>query len=407
MLCYNKFSEVYDVKEDINVYSEIGKLRSVILHRPGWELETITPDELRQVLFEDIPWLKKMQQEHDCFAQTLRENNVRVIYLAEMLSEVFKDNNARKEIVDYICDEEIQKGAASGIVREFIADKTGKEFLKYILGGIDTDDIGKRGSEYKVYLNSIPNLYFTRDMAAVAGNGIIISVPQTKVRFRESILQQILAKNGFYGETSPYYERSISSSSLECGDILVLNSETLCIGVSERTKIDSVRILAERLFTSNTTFSQLLAIEIPHVRSCMHLDTVLTMADFDKFVVYPGIIDSLQVTLLSKGLNEIKVSHEDTLRGAFEKALKTDYIKIISSGGNNPRYAAREQWNDSTNTIALSPGKVITYDRNEITNELLDKEGIKVITIPGSELVRGRGGPRCMSMPLDREDINQ
>ncbi len=395
------------MEEKINVFSEIGVLKSVVLHRPSWELATITPDVLQEVLFEDIPWMKKMRLEHNCFANTLRGNGVNVVYLEDMLTELFKKEEAKRFVCDYICNEELSGCDYAMQVKEFLYDKSGNEFLKYVLGGIDTEDMNQAKEPYRVYLNSIPNLYFTRDMAAVAGEKMIISVPYTRVRFRESVLQQALLLNAYYVDKDAYYDRSIASYNLECGDVLVLNEETLCVGVSERTSFEAVKVLAQRLFKSESSFKQVLAVEIPQVRSCMHLDTVFTMIDYNKFVVYPGIIDSLKLTLLSKGQNGIDYHAEDDLHKALEKVMKADYIKLIASGGTNPRYSAREQWNDSTNTLALAPGSVITYDRNEITNELLDKEGIKVSTIPGSELVRGRGGPRCMSMPLYRERVKQ
>ncbi len=400
----------------ICVNSEIGPLKKVMLHRPSFELERITPKDLNNVLFEDIPWLKKMQNEHDGFAQTLRDNGSEVYYFEDCLQEVLLDDSAKNQIISDILTNEVQYDQYTiDALKIFLLGLDNVQLSRYILGGISREEINIHEKslirlmpeDYIYYFPPLPNAYFMRDPSVIVGNGILQSVMDTPIRHRESrILNALHRFHPLFEHTPIYYDNDLYKMSIEGGDVFVLSKDTVCIGCSERTSAYAIEVFAQSLFRENQHFKRVIAVQIPHVRSFMHLDTVFTMVDHEKFVIYPGIRDSLKVVTIERTTNdEVKFITGDDLITTLEKALRTDYIKLIDSGGDNPITSEREQWNDSTNTLAIAPGVVITYDRNEITNNILRENKIKVIEIEGGELVRGRGGPRCMSMPLLREDI--
>ncbi|MGE5632313.1 MAG: arginine deiminase [Caulobacteraceae bacterium] len=403
----------------LNVTSEIGKLKAVLLHKPGKELERLTPDYLRELLFDDIPWLRKMRVEHDEFAEVLRERGTHVYYVEDLLSEILENVDVKRNLInDILLHCHIENPELHELISSYLFDKSPKEMAEIAIAGFnkkDLPDVEREYSlsdyvykDYPLYINPIPNLYFMRDPAAVIGNGICINSMHTDARRREPMLIRYIY------EYNPVFKKEYSSvwynytlpHSIEGGDILVLGKEVIAIGCSERTSAGGIEILARNLFASNENLKEVLAVQIPALRAFMHLDTVFTMVDRDKFTIYPGIQDKVTVYKLTRGSkNGIKVTVEDDLVGALKRSLKLPSVNLIQSGGGDIITAAREQWNDSTNTLAIAPGVVVTYSRNEASNDVLRKNGIKVIEIEGSELVRGRGGPRCMSMPLAREEI--
>ncbi len=403
----------------LNVRSEIGKLKAVLLHKPGKELEKLTPDYLSQLLFDDIPWLKKMRIEHDEFAESLRQRGTKVYYVEELLSEILENEEVKKMFVKELllyCNENTQE--LNDVLFDYIINLSSKEIAEVAISGLNKKDIPnmKRelsltdyvNSDYPLYINPIPNLYFMRDPAAVMGNGISINSMQTDARRREPMLiKYIYEHNSLFKKENlkMWYDYSIPHS-MEGGDMLVLSKDIAAIGCSQRTSANGIERIARNLFNAEDGFKEVLAVQIPPLRAFMHLDTVFTMVDYDKFTIYPGIQDKVKVYKLTpNGSKGIKVTIEEDLVTALKKGLKLPAVDLIQSGGGDPVTAAREQWNDSTNTLAIAPGVVVTYSRNESSNEVLRKHGIEVIEIEGSELVRGRGGPRCMSMPLIRENL--
>ena len=402
--------------ESICINSEIGPLKRVMLHRPSKELERITPKDLNNVLFEDIPWLKKMQDEHDGFAQTLRDNGCEVYYFEDCLQEVLLNSSAKNQIISDILTNEVQYDQYTiDALKVFLLSLDNLQLSRYILGGISREEINihKKSlirfmpEDYIYYFPPLPNAYFMRDPSVIVGHGVLQSVMDTPIRHRESRIFNALHRfHPLFKETPIYYDNDLYKMSIEGGDVFILSKDTVCIGCSERTSAYAIEVFAKCLFEMDENFDRVIVVQIPHIRSFMHLDTVFTMVDHNKFVIYPGIRDSLKVVTIERTKNQdIKYITDQDLIATLEKFLHTDYIKLIDSGGDNPITAEREQWNDSTNTLAIAPGVVITYDRNEITNDILRKNDIRVIEIEGGELVRGRGGPRCMSMPLFREDI--
>lgn len=403
----------------LNITSEIGKLKTVLLHKPGKELERLTPEYLRELLFDDIPWLKRMREEHDEFASVLKARGTKVCYIEGLLAEVLAEEEIKTDFIKQLLDQcGIENQGLNRTLYEYMAAKSPEEVVQIAISGLNKKDVPDNNRElglvdyiyadYPLYINPLPNLYFMRDPAAVMGKGISINSMHTNARRREPILIEYLYKYHplFKKESTPlWYDYNIPYS-MEGGDMLVLSKEIVAIGCSERTSAQGIEILARNLFNGSEEIKEVVVVRIPALRAFMHLDTVFTMIDYDKFTIYPGIQDKVEVFRLVRGKdNSIVVKHEEDLVETLRKTLKIPTIRLIESGGGDPVTAAREQWNDSTNTLAIAPGVVVTYSRNEISNEVLRQNGIEVVEIDGSELVRGRGGPRCMSMPLVREEI--
>ncbi len=403
--------------EKLNITSEIGSLKAVLLHRPGRELERLTPEFLHELLFDDIPWLKRMQQEHDSFAGEMRDRGCSVLYYEGLLADILQQEKVKRQfIADVIKSCKIANLQLEAIIEEFLLSKTPEEIAEIAIAGLHKNDLPRVKRSYQLvdyikesypfYINPLPNLYFTRDVGVTIGKGLAICKMKTPARERETMfLSYIYRYHSFFTqkETPLWYDLK-DANSVEGGDILVLSQDVVAIGCSERTSARGIEVLAQRLLEAGTV-KKVLVIEIPFARAYMHLDTVLTMVDYNKFTIFPGVERLLRVFELTYGRQAPKVKPLKSLRDALMRALGLKEITFIESGGGDAITAAREQWNDSTNTLAIGPGEVITYNRNEASNETLRQHGIKVIEIEGSELVRGRGGPRCMSMPLIRASI--
>ncbi|HFT8297517.1 TPA: arginine deiminase [Clostridium perfringens] len=407
----------------LNVTSEIGRLKTVLLHRPGEEIENLTPALLDRLLFDDIPYLKVAREEHDAFAKTLRDNGVEVLYLEVLAAETMDtDNNLKDKFISEFIDEAgVQsEGLKEALIKYFNSFSTNKEMIDKMMAGVRKEELKDYHREslydqvndvYPFVCDPMPNLYFTRDPFATIGHGITLNHMRTDTRNRETIFAKYIFRHHprFKGKDIPFWFNRDENTSLEGGDELILSKEILAVGISQRTDSASVEKLAKKLlYYKDTTFKTILAFKIPVSRAFMHLDTVFTQVDYDKFTVHPGIVGPLEVYAITKDQENdghlIAVEECDTLENILKKYLKRD-IELIKCGGGDEIIAAREQWNDGSNTLAIAPGEVVVYSRNYVTNEILEKEGIKLHVIPSSELSRGRGGPRCMSMPLIREDL--
>lgn len=403
----------------LQVFSEIGRLKTVLLHRPGKELENLTPDLLEKLLFDDIPYLKVAQEEHDAFAQTLRENGVEVLYIKDMVIEALDNHpEVRQHFINQFVEESnILSNTVKNGIYKYLINMSNFELVSTMIEGIRTHDIevdtsfsilDMLESEYPFYADPLPNLLFQRDPFATIGNGLAINNMMTDARTRETLFSEyIFAYHPrFENATIPCYKKRSTRWKSEGGDILVLSPSTLAVGISKRTDPRAIEALARELFHKDASFTTILAFNIPKSRAFMHLDTVFTQVDHGTFTIHPGIMKELTIFEITKsGKHDIRVEKVvTTLENILEKHLQRP-IKLINIGGNDLITAGREQWNDGANTLAIAPGVVIVYSRNHVTNELLRKEGIKVLEIPSSELSRGRGGPRCMSMPLFREEI--
>ncbi len=402
----------------INVYSEISRLRTVLVHRPGNELLHLTPDTLQQLLFDDIPFLKVAQKEHDEFVRIMRENGIEVVYLEDLMSDVI---SISEEIKKRFISQYIEEGCSDRRYHQNIRDylmslSCNREIVLKTMEGIRYSEVKSPVetslSDYTSDTNNMlippmPNLYFTRDPFASIGNSVSIHRMYYETRRRETIYgQYIFDYHPAFRNTRQIYKRT-APYHIEGGDILNLSSEVLAIGISQRTEANAIDFLSNHIFEDgNNPIKQVLAFSIPKNRSFMHLDTVFTQIDHDKFTVHPGIIDQLTVYSLERaGRGKTIIGRmDDRLECILSKVLHIDAIDLIKCGGNDYISAQREQWNDGSNTLSLAPGKILVYERNEITNSLLRSHGLEVLTMPSSELSRGRGGPRCMSMPLWRQD---
>jgi len=410
--------------QSINVKSEIGRLKRVLLHRPGKELLNLTPDTLERLLFDDIPFLEAAQQEHDAFAETLRNNGVEVLYLEDVMAEVLDlSDGIRDEFIKQWINEagistELYKKKIYDYMMQFKDDS--KALVLKSMEGIVLKELNysKSGSlvdlmsdSSKLVIDPMPNLYFTRDPFACIGNGVSLNRMYSVTRNRETIYGEYIFKYhpDFKDNVEKYYDR-YNAFHIEGGDILNINDKVLAVGISQRTEPDALELLAKNIFEKeNSTIKTILGFNIPNSRAFMHLDTVFTQIDYDKFTIHPGILGPLRVYKIEKGNcgSEITVEvlHSD-LETILEESLGVDKVELIKCGGEDMIAAEREQWNDGSNTLCISPGTIVTYQRNTKTNELLRQKGLKVLEIPSAELSRGRGGPRCMSMPLDREPVN-
>ena len=405
----------------INVKSEIKPLKKVLLHRPGRELLNLTPDTLQELLFDDIPFLKVAQEEHDAFARLLRANDVEVVYLEDLMAEVLDLDPAirKKFLKQFIVEGGIRTNKYQRIIYDYLDQiKDNKTLVLKTMEGINVNELKRDienslvdlvSEESKMVLAPMPNLYFTRDPFASIGHGIALNRMYSVTRNRETIYAEYIFNYhpDYKGIVEKWYDR-YDDFHIEGGDILNLTEDTLAIGISQRTEPDAIDSLAKNIFNNpKSTIKKILAFNIPNSRAFMHLDTVFTQIDVDKFTVHPGILGPLEVYEITAGdsVEEVKVHKiEDTLEHILEDVLGIENVTLIKCGGEDRIAAEREQWNDGSNTLCIAPGVIIVYERNDVTNALLEKHGLKVLTIPSAELSRGRGGPRCMSMPLWRED---
>lgn len=417
----------------IHITSEIGKLKTVILHRPGAELENLTPEYLTELLFDDIPYLEEAQREHDDFANVLRSRGVEVLYLDELVTESLGTQELREKFVDdMLASSKQEDRRVTQSLRQYLLNMSTNDMVRKIMAGVRKDEITLPPehhrqqlhervehssqafllkSRYPFYLDPMPNLYFTRDPAAAIGDGLTINKMRWPARRRESLFMRYIIDHHprFAGHNVPVWYNRTQRFSIEGGDELVLSNEVMAIGVSERTTAEAIEAMATKLF-AGSSFKKVIAMEIPKSHAFMHLDTVFTMIDYDKFTIHPEIRDrggKMNCYVLEKveGQKYPKITHETDLEHVLRVALSLPEVKLIECGGGDPIAAAREQWNDGSNTLAIAPGVVVTYDRNYVTNQKLREAGVEVIEVKGSELGRGRGGPRCMSMPIVREDI--
>ena len=405
----------------IQVKSEIGKLKKVLLHRPGKELEHLVPGDLERLLFDDIPYLKTAQNEHDLFAGIMRGEGIEVVYLEDLTAEVLKgDEQLKKRFVEeFVAEGDITDESVKADIISYLLDiEDEKEMVLKMMSGVRVGELDVKSSHpladlvkgtSQFILDPIPNLYFTRDPFACIGNGVSVNCMFSHTRRRETFFgKYVLENHPDFADTPFYYTRELPYS-IEGGDVLNLSSKVLAIGISQRTTAEAIELLANNIFEDEKCeIETIIALDIPAIRAFMHLDTVCTQVDYDKFTIHPGILGTLKIYEITKGEHkgELKVKEtRSSLADVLAKHLELDKVTLIQCGGKDTIASEREQWNDGSNTLCIAPGKVIVYDRNYVTNQILRENGIRVLEMASSELSRGRGGPRCMSMPLEREPL--
>lgn len=403
---------------DLYIENEYDRLEAVLVHRPGAEVDRLNYHNMRRFLFEDIPYLKRMQDEHDEFVARLRAADVRVVYLEALLKELLQsDPEAKADLIQEVCAAErvpyIAKTLLDGglgteqLIDILFAGLTQREYKDLCGGMIDSDD-----AIQDFALPPIPNAYFSRDPAVVIKNTTISCKMHYLERVRETILTRAILewhpefnsqKIVFGGSDSPEEDRPFT---VEGGDVTVLSADALMIGVSERTTWQAIERIANNAFELGQ-MKRLYEVTIPSHRDFMHLDTVFTVIDRGMVVWYPRVME--RVTEIERyepverdgRLQAESVPETRSLREILQDEFDSE-LTIIKTGGGDLHYSDREQRTDGTNVLAVAPRKVVMYDRNFKTKDELERHGVEIISIPGSELVRGLGGPRCMTMPLRR-----
>jgi len=397
------------------IRSEVGRLRSVIVHRPDLELHRLTPGNKDELLFDELVWVEKAREEHDAFSETIANTGAQVLHLSKLLEEVLIDAEVALEFVETHVTEDLCGRRLADRVRRFLLELPVAELVRFLIGGVTLQEVGEteglvaalHGPDDFI-LAPLPNAVFMRDSSVWVGNGVILSPMNRPVRQRETdLLRLIYGLHPLFAGTPIWFGDQPGEhypASVEGGDVLVVGERGLAIGISERTTPSGAAALAARLFDQNVV-DRILAVELPKARSTMHLDTVVTMVDVDSVVLYPKIrqqVRSLEVTPGSGG--HLSVVEAPDLITGLAWATGIGRVRAIEPPLQSVQ-AEREQWSDANNTFALAPREVVAYERNVATNEVLEEAGITVHRIPSYELSRGRGGPRCMTCPVQRDAV--
>ena len=405
---------------EFSVDSEIGKLRQVILHRPGNEMLRLTPQNKDHLLFDDVLWLERAQEEHDQFARVLTDRDIEVLYLSDLLAQTLEVPEARQYVLDRVVNENTNGPSAADPLRALAQGLSGAELAEVLIAGITKAELLERTScpdslvlasmdDDDLLLPPLPNHLFTRDTSCWIYNGVSINSMMMPARQRETINYEAIYRWHplFAGSDFPVWSEGTQAgpATVEGGDVQIIGNGAVLVGVSERTTSQGIERLASRLFAGGNV-NRIIAVEMSRTRAQMHLDTVMTMVDVGTFTVYGGLGMLPSLTMRPDGDKRISVTRnapEDMYR-VIAQALGVDELDVLITPQDSMA-AAREQWDDGSHSLAIAPGVVITYERNVNTNEYLTSHGIEVLTIPGSEVGRGRGGPHCMSCPTLRDPL--
>ena len=404
---------------ETNVSSEIGPLRSVMVHRPGIEIARITPDNKEALLFDDLLWLERAQEEHDRFTSIMTDRGIEVLYFEDLLRDVLQIEDIKGQIIDDIITPARCGAGVAERLRETMREAHCDRVVDVMLGGLLERELPEWGVDplfadlvsdrFHYVLRPLPNLLFMRDNASWVNDGLMLNVLATPARERESIYMREIYRHHprfrkhqfpvwFGNGPDDHYPASI-----EGGDVLVLNEETVIVGLGERTAPAAVEILARRLFAGSSV-RNIIVVHLRQERAVMHLDTVFTMVDRATFNVFPGLLDAIDVHIITSEDDDLTVVRAEGLETALRSTLSLDEVTFVVTGGDAIGQL-REQWDDGNNTLAIEPGVVIAYQRNQETNRRLRDAGIEVLELDASELCRGRGGSRCMTQPVLRDPL--
>jgi len=387
--------------------SEVGRLRTVMLHRPGPELKRLTPRNNDKLLFDGIPWVARAQDEHDAFAAALTDRDVEVVYLTDLLVQTLADQAARDRAVNDVLGSLHLGDTLRDYLRQVLGDLDAEGLSLVLTAGIRNDEV--RGGFGLVtsllahddfLIDPLPNLLFTRDSSVWIRDRVAITSLAMPARERESQLTDLIyAMHPRFAGVERIH--GAHHEHVEGGDVLLLAPGVIAVGVGERTTPAGAERFARQVFDAGLA-ETVLAVPIAQERATMHLDTVCTMVDVDKIVMYPNVADHLIAHAVTQRDGDLAVAAAEPFLVAAAKAMQIDTLHQIDTGLDAVT-AEREQWDDGNNTLALAPRLAVAYERNLETNSRLEAAGIEVIAIAGSELGSGRGGPRCMSCPIARD----
>ncbi|WP_197500638.1 arginine deiminase [Mycobacterium sp. 852002-51961_SCH5331710] len=394
--------------------SEVGRLNAVILHRPGAELQRLTPRNNDALLFDGLPWVARAQEEHDAFAALLVERGVEVMLLADLLTEALSHSGAaRMHGISAAVDPRRLGLPLAQELSAYLRSLEPAPLAHVLMAGMTFNELPLSGADLSLVrrmhhggdfvIDPLPNLLFTRDSSFWIGPRVAITSLALPARVRETSLTDVIYAHHprFLGVRRAYESRS---APVEGGDVLLLAPGVVAVGVGERTTPAGAEALARSLFDDDLAHT-VLAVPIAQSRAQMHLDTVCTMVDVDAVVMYPPVVDSLSAfTIHRDGNGGVRIDDDLPFVEAAATAMGIDRLRVIATG-LDPVTAEREQWDDGNNTLALAPGVVVAYERNVETNARLADAGIEVLPIQASELGTGRGGPRCMSCPAGRDPL--